>query len=306
MSRIRIGTRQSRLALWQTEWAVDRLKALEPAVQIEIVPMKTVGDRATDVPLDRIGDKGLFIKDLELALLEGRIDLAVHSLKDLPSILTPGLRLGALGPREDPRDALVGTAKLLDLPPGATIGTSSARRQAQILAIRPDLRVQPLRGNVETRLAKIARGECAAGILAAAGLLRLNRAEEITEYLGPDICLPAPGQGIIAVEMRDERAPLATLVERIDDPSSRTASRAERACTARLTGGCQIPVAAYAELAGDTLRLRAFVADPTGQTALGADRWGSPDAPEALGTTVAEELLERGAAPLLARSGAGQ
>lgn len=303
---IRIGTRQSTLALWQTHWAADRIRALDPAIEIEVVPIRTVGDRAVDLPLGQIGDKGLFVKDLELALLDGRIDLAVHSLKDLPSVIAPGLRIAAVGPREDPRDVLVssGDRTLAQLPAGARVGTSSARRQAQILAARPDLTVMPLRGNVETRLAKIRRGECEAGVLAAAGLVRLGREAEIAEYLDPDVCLPAPGQGAIACEVRAENRPLIDLLARVDDPAAHLASRAERACTARLTGGCQIPVAAYAEVRDGAIRLRALVADPSGRRVVRADRNGPAGDPERLGCQVADDLIAQGAGDVLAQSAA--
>lgn len=303
MPRLRIGTRQSPLALWQTHWAVDRLRLADPAVEVDIVPIRTTGDRAVDLPLGQIGDKGLFVKDLEVALLDGRIDLAVHSLKDLPSSITSGLRIAAVGPREDPRDVIVSRtgAVLAALPAGAAVGTSSARRTAQILAARPDLDVVPLRGNVDTRLAKIRRGECDAGILAAAGLIRLDRAAEITEYLDPGICLPAPGQGAIACEIRADDAVLGDLLTAIDDPAAHLASRTERACTARLTGGCQIPVAAYAEVDAAEIRLRALVADPSGSRVLRADRRGSIADPERLGRAVAEDLLAQGAGEVLRR-----
>ena len=306
MAPLRIGTRQSRLALWQTQWAVDRLQAADPDLAIELVPMKTVADRAPDLPLARIGDKGLFVKDLELALLDGTIDLAVHSLKDLPSVLTPGLWIAAIGPREDPRDVLVSPsgARLAELPAGARVGTSSARRIAQVLAFRRDLTVVPLRGNVETRLAKVRRGDCEAAVLAAAGLLRLDRAAEITEYLDPDICLPAPGQGMIACEVAAQNESLVERLAAIDDRPAHLASLAERAFTARLTGGCQIPVAAYAEVAEPEIRLRALVADPAGRTVLCGVATGSADRPQEIGCRLADELLDRGAADLLRRAGA--
>ena len=296
------------MALWQTQWAVDRLGAADADLTIELVPMKTAADRAPDLPLTRIGDKGLFVKDLELALLDGSIDLAVHSLKDLPSVLAPGLRIAAVGPREDPRDVLVSPsgARLAELREGARIGTSSARRIAQILACRPDLEVVPLRGNVDTRLAKVQRGDCAAAVLAAAGLLRLGRADEITEYLDPVICLPAPGQGMIACEVAADNQPLIDRLAALDNRPAHLASRAERAFTARLTGGCQIPVAAYAEVRDQDLRLQALVADPAGRTILRGCETGSVDRPEEIGCRLAEELLDRGAAELLRRSGAGR
>lgn len=308
VAKLKVGTRQSRLALWQTEWIVERLRAADPSLRIEIVPIRTTGDRAVNLPLGQIGDKGLFVKELELALLDGSIDLAVHSLKDLPSSLAPGLRIAAVGPREDPRDALISRTgqRLADLPAGATIGTSSARRQAQILAVRPDLTVIPLRGNVGTRLDKIAAGECTAGVLAAAGLVRLDRTDAITEYLDPAICLPAPGQGIIAGEVAEARDDLIERLAAIDDRAAHLASQAERACTVRLTGGCQIPVAAYAEMAGDEIWLRALVADPEGTRIIRAEARGAAGDAEAIGRRVAEELIAAGAGDLLIRSSAGR
>ncbi len=303
---LRIGTRASRLALWQAEHVAARLRAAHPGIAVERVEIVTAGDRVLDQALSRIGDKGLFTHELEDALRAGRIDLAVHSLKDLPTTLPADLGLGAVVEREDPRDALVsrGGRRLDELPAGARIGTSSLRRRSQLLAQRPDLVVLDLRGNVPTRLDKLARGEADATVLARAGLLRLGLDGRIAEVLAPDVMLPAVGQGALGVEVRREDERVARLLASLDHAATRIATAAERALLARLEGGCQVPVGALGEIAGGRLRLRGLVADVDGSRVVREEIEGAAgDATAAarLGTALAERLLEAGAGPILAR-----
>jgi hydroxymethylbilane synthase len=304
----RIGTRGSALAIWQTEQVRARLRAR--GFETERVEIKTTGDLAKDVPLSQIGSRALFTKQIDDALLEGRIDLAVHSLKDLPTELPDGISLGAVGEREDPRDALVGRGRIRwsQLPPGATIGTSSLRRRAQLLKARPDLRIVDLRGNVETRIAKLdAHPEWTAIVLATAGLLRLQLGHRIGERLDPELMLPAPGQGALAVTVRShDAAPYAAAREALHNSATAMTVAAERAFLRRLEGGCQVPVGAYAELhAGhrSTLRLHGRVIALAGETAVeGREEAEASDDVSAaeVGTRLAERLLQMGAAKVLA------
>ncbi|MEO7145097.1 MAG: hydroxymethylbilane synthase, partial [Bryobacteraceae bacterium] len=243
---IRIGSRGSQLALWQAHWIEARLGALGETCQIEVI--KTTGDKITDAPLSKIGGKGLFTKEIEDALLAGEIDVAVHSLKDLPVETPRGLTLAAIPEREDVRDALVGK-RLDELAKGAVVGTSSLRRAAQLLALRPDLKIETLRGNVDTRLRKLDEGKYDAIVLAAAGLGRLGWENRIAELIPAELILPAPGQGALAVETRDDRGRVTKLCRQLDDASARAAVTAERAALAALGGGCQVPIGAYAEVA---------------------------------------------------------
>jgi hydroxymethylbilane synthase len=308
-SPIRIGTRGSALAVWQTE----RIRALlrEAGQQTERVEIKTTGDLAPDVPLARIGSRALFTKQIDDALLEGRIDLAVHSLKDLPTALPEGITIGAVGSREDPRDALVGRGPIRwsELPRGGVIGTSSIRRRAQLLNLRPDLAVVDLRGNVDTRLAKLdARPEWTAILLATAGLVRLGLERRIGERLAPEVMLPAPGQGALAVTVRKDDTPIAKLVRiAVHVPETAIAVAAERAFLGRLEGGCQVPVAAYAEWSppgkSSTLRLHGRVVSLHGEKMVEAsDLSPAADEQEAasLGERLAERLLAEGAGAILA------
>lgn len=301
-ARVRIATRRSRLALWQAAHVAERLRAAHPGLAVELAPMTTRGDELLGASLAAVGGKGLFVKELEAALAEGRAEIAVHSMKDVPWALPAGFALAAITAREDPRDAFVSVhwRRPDELPAGARVGTSSLRRASQLLARRPDLVVQPLRGNVETRLAKLDRGECAALVLAAAGLRRLGLAGRIRALLEPEQSLPAPGQGALAIECLEARTDLRALVAPLADPEAEACVRAERAVSRCLAAGCTVPLAAYAELHGAGLRLRALVASPDGARIARAEALGPAHAPEALGAQVAELLNEQGARAILA------
>jgi hydroxymethylbilane synthase len=280
-----------------------RLRTVDPGIRIEREILKTPGDRAQDEALFRIGDKGLFTKDVEAALAGRRIDLAVHSLKDLPTAVAPGLVVAAVLEREDPRDALVSAGPWLhELPRGARVGTSSLRRRAQLLALRPDLRIVEVRGNVATRLAKPERGECDAVVLARAGLLRLGLADRAVEVFDPERMVPAVGQGALAVEVRTDDPRVVALVARIDHLETRLAVTAERSLLARLEGGCQVPVGALAAFADGVLQLRALVSDLDGRRvvrASGSARVGREADAQELGDRVAETLVADGARDVL-------
>ena len=295
---VRIASRRSRLALWQSEWVRDRLAAAWPARRFEIVEIDTEGDKTIDRPLPEIGGKGLFTQALENALLAGEVDIAVHSLKDLPTELPEGLTLGAVCEREDPRDAWVtredGPQSPASAKRGSIVGTSSERRRAQLLALRPDLRVESVRGNVETRLRKLDQGHYDALIMAAAGLVRLRLSVRITAYLSPPEWLSAAGQGAIAVESRAGDSDLAELLVPIDDEVTRAETEAERALLARLQGGCQVPVGARAQSWGEELLLRALVATADGASLIRAEGRDGLSNPLTLGKRVAEDLLARG------------
>jgi hydroxymethylbilane synthase len=304
-SLLRIGTRSSALALWQTERVRSLLGA--KGYQTERVEIRTTGDLVQDVPLSRIGSRALFTKQIDDALLAGRIDLAVHSLKDLPTTLPAGIELGAIGEREDARDALVsrGSVGWADLPKGATVATSSLRRRAQLLYLRPDLQVTDIRGNVDTRLAKLdANADWSAIVLAAAGLIRLGLSHRIGECLPVDIMLPAPGQGALAVTVRQgDAGSLAAARDSMHHEPTAIAIAAERAFLRRLEGGCQVPVAAYAAADGSELRLRGRIVALLGEQAIEGEARAAcegQDAAAALGTTLAERLISRGGADILA------
>lgn len=301
MKKLRIATRQSALALWQSRWVAEQLEKAHPGLEIELVEMTTEGDRNLSASLSKIGGKGLFLKELEQALLENRADIAVHSLKDVPANDNPGLKLCAFLPRATPWDALLSNAynNLADLPPRATVGTSSLRRQAQLLAIRPDLNIQPLRGNVDTRINKLQTGQYDAIILAAAGLERLNLQAHIREYLSPDICLPAVGQGIVVVQAREDDADIIKLLEPIHHETSFHAALAERSMNAILGGSCQVPVAGFAKLDGDSLQLHGLVAESDGTLILRATHSGKVNEAEQIGEQVANHLLEQGAGDII-------
>jgi hydroxymethylbilane synthase len=295
---IRIGTRGSALALWQAEHVRGRLAAL--GYEAEIVPIVTSGDRSQEPRLAPLGGKGAFLKEIEEALLAKRVDLAVHSLKDVPTQPVDGLALCAMLERADPRDALVSRSgdPLCELPPRARVGTGSLRRQAQLRALRPDLELLAMRGNVDTRLAKLRAGACEAIVLAMAGLARLGLAAEASEVLDAGTILPAPGQGVITIECRAEDADMRARAAPLHDEASGRMVAAERSLLAGLGGDCNLPLAAYAEGRGGRLWLRGFVARPDGSGALRGEASGSE--PEALGRTLAEDLLARGAGALLA------
>lgn len=305
-ARLRIATRKSQLALWQAEHVSALLRAAHPGLEIELVPLLTQGDRIQDRTLAAIGGKGLFIKELEVALEDLRADIAVHSMKDVPADLPQGLIIGAVLKRADPRDALVtasGIARLEDLPRGAVVGTSSLRRQAQIKALRPDLSIESMRGNVDTRLRKLDAGQVRmdAIVLACAGLIRLGLESRITARLDPKVCLPAVTQGVIGIECRQSDSRTVEFLRELEDPATRKVMDAERAFAARLGGSCQSPIAAYAELDADRITLRGLVAEPDGSRLLRDTLSGSAENPAALGRQLAERILAAGAGPLLER-----
>lgn len=302
MSRlVRIATRQSLLALWQAEFVADALRSAHPGIEIELVKMVSRGDKILDAPLAKIGGKGLFVKELEEGLLNGTADIAVHSMKDVPMEFPAGLCLAVVCEREDPRDAFVSNryASLDALPQGARVGTSSLRRQCQVLMRRPDLEITFLRGNVQTRLAKLDAGDYDAIILASAGLKRLGLADRITALLEPELSLPAVGQGAVGVECRCDDGEMRALLAPLNHPDTWTRVSAERAMNFRLQGGCQAPIAGYATLQEDMLRLRGLVAWPDGTRRVFVDRTAPRAQAEELGTAVADELLSGGAAAIL-------
>lgn len=298
---LRIATRKSQLALWQAEYVKARLQQAHPGLEVELVKMTTQGDKILDTPLAKVGGKGLFVKELEAGMLNGDADIAVHSMKDVPVELPEGLHLPVICPREDPRDAFVSNEidSFENLPDGARVGTSSLRRQCQISAVRPDLRIVDLRGNVNTRLQKLDDGEYDAIILAAAGLIRLEMGERITGYLDPEICLPAIGQGAVGIECRTDDAKVNELLAPLNDTSTAIRVRAERALNHRLQGGCQVPIAGYAELGKGLLLMRGLVGQPDGGVIVRGDIAGHPDEAEQLGLILAEDLLSRGADTIL-------
>jgi hydroxymethylbilane synthase len=300
---LRIATRKSQLALWQAEHVATLLRGAHAGLQIELVPIVTQGDRIVDRPLAAIGGKGLFIRELEIALEERRADIAVHSMKDLPGDLPPGLIIAAVLERADARDALL-TAKsvqLDDLPRGARVGTSSLRRQAQLLAARPDLRIETLRGNVDTRLRRLDAGEMDAIVLACAGLIRLGLESRITARLDPTISLPAVAQGVIGIECRAADSRTLGLVTVLNHEITRIAMDAERAFAHRLGGSCQSPIAAHAQIKGRRLTLDGLVAEPDGSRLLRDSQSGNIDDPAALGHLLAQRILDAGASSLLQR-----
>jgi hydroxymethylbilane synthase len=294
---LRIGSRGSQLALWQANHISALLRARGHAVEIEII--HTTGDKITDVALAKVGTKGMFTKEIEEALAAGRVDLAVHSLKDLPTELPPGFEIAAITERQDPRDAFCSRhyAKVEDLPQRARVGTSSLRRQAQLKAIRPDLDIHPLRGNVDTRLRKLEQGEYDAIILASAGLKRLGKTELIKQIIPADIMCPAAGQGALGIEIREGDAATRQHLEFLNDKNARAATTCERALLNRLGGGCQVPIGAFAELRNGKLHLESLVADPDGSKVLRDSRDG--DDPEKLGNAAGEALLSRGGDKIL-------
>ena len=303
MPKLRIGSRGSQLALWQANHISALLRAHGHEVEIEII--HTTGDKITDVPLAQVGakgggGKGIFTKEIEEALAAGRVDLAVHSLKDLPTELPAGFEIAAITTREDPRDAFCSLRyeKIDDLPQGARVGTSSLRRQAQLKALRPDLDTHPLRGNVDTRLRKLEQGEYDAIILAAAGLNRLGRAEMIKQMIPAAIMCPAAGQGALAIEIREGDATMRDHLKFLDDPTARAAVHCERSLLNRMGGGCQVPIGALAEMRSGKLHLESVVANPDGSQVLRDSRDG--DDPKSLGEAAADELLRRGGDKILA------
>jgi len=298
---IRIATRKSPLALWQAEHVRERLQAAHPGLVVELLTMSTQGDKILDTPLAKIGGKGLFVKELEQSLLEGRADIAVHSMKDVPVELPPGLHLPVILEREEPRDAFVSNryTSFDELPQGARVGTSSLRRQVQLLRHRPDLKILDLRGNVGTRLQKLDDGHFDAIILASAGLIRLDLAERITEMLATELCLPAIGQGAVGIECRRDDDEVNELLLAINDAATAIRVTAERALNHRLEGGCQVPIAGHAVLEDDQVYLRGLVGRIDGSEIISDEIRGPASDAEALGTRLADNLLSRGADAIL-------
>ncbi|WP_397457566.1 hydroxymethylbilane synthase [Pseudomonas asplenii] len=298
---IRIATRKSALALWQAEYVKTRLEQVHPGLQVILVPMVSRGDKLLDSPLSKIGGKGLFVKELETALLENEADIAVHSMKDVPMDFPEGLGLFCICEREDPRDAFVSNtyASLEALPAGAVVGTSSLRRQAQLLTRRPDLQIRFLRGNVNTRLAKLDAGEYDAIILAAAGLIRLGFEDRITSAISVEDSLPAGGQGAVGIECRSADSEIHALLAPLHHGDTAVRVTAERALNKHLNGGCQVPIACYAVLEGEQVWLRGLVGQPAGGLLLSAEARAPQAHAEALGVRVAEALLEQGADAIL-------
>lgn len=300
--KIRIGTRKSKLALWQSEWVKEQIEKKFPEVEVELVKITTKGDKILDVPLAKIGDKGLFTKEIEDAMLRGEVDIAVHSLKDVPSKLPEGLKLIAFSDREDPRDALLSCGKytLDTLPEGAVVGTSSLRRKAQLRILRPDLEIRDLRGNVDTRIGKLKEGQYDAIILAAAGVKRLGWENEIDEILSPDKMIPSVSQGILGIEGRENDEEIEKIVrEAINSIESEIAATVERAFLRTVEGGCQVPLGCYAEVKGDTIHVRAFIADLNGKFFYKEEGVFPIENPEEVGVGIAERLLSAGGKRIL-------
>lgn len=297
---IRIGTRGSALALWQTNHVASILKE-RFGYEAEIVKIKTTGDKILDSPLAKIGSKGLFVKEIEVALLEGRVDIAVHSAKDVPTEQPKGLVIAAFLKREDPRDALISRSgqKLLELPEGSVVGTSSLRRRAQLLHLRPDLKLVDVRGNVDTRLRKMSEGQFDAIILAKAGLKRMGHESDITEVIDTDLMLPAVGQGSIAVECRQDDEEMLAVLKEVSDFETEVAVRAERALLRYLEGGCQVPIGAYGRVVDGELVLDGMISSLDGKKLFRSQRKGRPEDAERIGTELAEHLYRSGGAQIL-------
>ena len=300
-STLVLGTRGSKLALCQSEWFRSKVQEVVPEVRVELKKVQTSGDKILDVPLAKIGGKGLFVKEIEDALLTGEIDFAVHSMKDVPAQLPEGLDILCVPPREDARDALISRegSSFQDLPFGATIGTASLRRQAQLLQARPELKIAMLRGNLDTRLRKLKEGQFDAIVLAAAGLHRLGWSQTITEYLSPVLSLPAIGQGALGIEGRSDDQFVGSVLSRLNDHATHTTVTAERAFLRRLEGGCQVPIAAHATLSGEQLVVEGLVATVDGKTVLRDRIEGTGREADALGVQLAERLLNRGGDQIL-------
>jgi hydroxymethylbilane synthase len=298
---IKIGTRGSKLALWQANWVKSVLQEKFPQHNVELIIIKTQGDKILDVPLAKVGGKGLFVKEIEHALLTRNIDIAVHSMKDMPAEIPDGLCIGAVPERENPSDVFISQSGLRfeKLASGSIIGTSSLRRGAQLRHERPDIVIQPLRGNLDTRLKKLDSENLDAIVLAAAGVKRLNLEHKITEYLDPNIILPAIGQGALCIEIRNGDAKIGSLVESMDHEATRTVVKGERAFLNRLEGGCQVPIAGYGKIKKEQLTLTGLVAEIDGTQVIKGENSGPLDSAEAIGIDLAEELLARGAGEIL-------
>ncbi|MBU5612281.1 hydroxymethylbilane synthase [Geomonas azotofigens] len=301
LKELRIGTRASQLALWQANWVKSELEKRYPDMTVTLKKIKTIGDKILDVPLAQVGGKGLFVKEIEEAMLRGEIDIAVHSMKDVPTEFPEGLGLYCITEREDPRDAVISrNVKFLDLPQGARIGTSALRRQAQLLKVRPDLEMVIIRGNVQTRMDKLETEGLDAVILAAAGLNRLGFADQITELLPTDLSLPAIGQGALGIECNLSNEDVKDAISFFNHPDTSRAVRAERALLWRCEGGCQVPIAAYGEVTGDELKLTGFIASVDGKVSVKGVVSGPADDCEKLGVKLAEQLLSEGGHAILA------
>lgn len=298
---IRIGTRGSKLALWQAEWVKKGLAQKHPDISIELVIIKTKGDKILDVPLAKVGGKGLFVKEIEEALIDGRIDLAVHSMKDMPAEIPKALSIGAVPLREAPQDVLISQTgkKLYDLPQGARIGTSSLRRAAQLRHLRPDLTIMDLRGNLDTRLKKLEKGEYDAVVLAAAGVKRLGFTPLITQTLPTETMLPAVGQGALCIEIRAKDPEIESIVATLNHDSTLIAITAERAFLHQLEGGCQVPIGAYAVLVDDQVNLTGLVAELDGSQLIKETKTGPAKEAAMLGIALAQSLMDQGAGPIL-------
>ncbi len=304
-SKITIATRGSKLALWQAEWVASEIKKLNPLLSVELLKIKTTGDKILDVPLAKVGGKGLFVKEIEDALLRNEADLAVHSMKDVPTDLPEGLHLAVICRREDPRDAFIApkgkgaAACFSELPYGATVGTSSLRRSCQLLHVRPDIKISQLRGNLDTRLRKLDEGMFDAIILAAAGVKRLGWAERITEILDYSTSLPAIGQGAVGIECRVDDEFINSLIKPLDHYETSVCVRAERALLKKLEGGCQVPIAGHAVFQNNTLKIDGLVGSVEGSRIIKTTTEGRPEDAELLGRANAEELLSMGAKEIL-------
>ncbi len=296
-----VGTRDSALALWQTNWVVETLREIFPEYSFKVIEMKTQGDKILDVALAKIGDKGLFTKELEVAMIDREIDFAVHSMKDLPTKLPEGLTIGAICKRVEPGDVLISKNGLTieELPKGAKVGTSSLRRRSQLMNYRPDLQIEDLRGNLNTRMAKLETQDYDAIVLAFAGVDRLGWGEKITQRIPYEISLPAVGQGSVGIEIRENDEEILNIVKRLDDLDSSLAIRAERAFLRTLEGGCQIPIGSLATVEADTITLKGLVASLDGTTILKDEITGSVEDPEKLGNDLAQRLIKQGASKIL-------
>lgn len=299
--KIKIGTRGSALALWQANWVKDRLETRHPGLSVELVKIKTKGDKILDTALAKVGGKGLFVKEIEDALIRNETHLAVHSMKDVPADLPEGLIIDAIPEREDVRDAFIAreVSTWKDLPQGARVGTSSLRRQSQLLSRRPDLTMIPLRGNVETRLKKLETENLDAVVLAVAGIKRMKLEDRITEYFSDDIMLPAIGQGALALEVREDDREVRELIRFLKHPDTETAMAAERSFLRTLQGGCQVPIAALARVDGDTVRISGLVADTDGSSVFRDSAEGPADDAARIGSELAARILDQGARDIL-------
>ncbi|GAB4166133.1 MAG: hydroxymethylbilane synthase [Geothermobacteraceae bacterium] len=299
---LRIGTRASQLALWQANWVKGELEKRYPDLEVSLVKIKTQGDKILDVPLAMVGGKGLFVKEIEEAMLRGEVDIAVHSMKDVPTVFPEGLDLRCITAREDVRDICIlkeGYESFCDLPRGARIGTSSLRRKAQLLELRPDFEMVDIRGNVETRIRKLTEDNLDAVVLAAAGMKRLGFGDQISEYLPVDVSLPAIGQGALGLESRIDDDETNALIDFFNEPDTAAAVIAERALLARLEGGCQVPIAAHATVEAGTLTLKGLVASVDGQEVIRGEKSGPTDQAAAIGKALAEDLIDKGAGRIL-------